>query len=114
MCLDLGTGGGENVLKNYPDVGMIIATDFSKKMIYTAKENAKQIYDCLAKDGTLVIEGIDKEDCWELKELFGRGQAYNDEISISEKDYNNLKSNILFWHFHKLYIFFLYYYDIMI
>ena len=30
LCLDLGTGGGEKVLKNYPDVGMIIATDFSE------------------------------------------------------------------------------------
>lgn len=28
LCLDLGTGGGEEVLKNYPSVGMIIATDF--------------------------------------------------------------------------------------
>ena len=41
LCLDLGTGGGERVLNNYPDVGMIIATDFSEEMIKTAKENAK-------------------------------------------------------------------------
>ena len=34
LCLDIGTGGGEKVLKNYPIVGMIIATDFSKEMIY--------------------------------------------------------------------------------
>jgi len=128
LCLDLGTGGGERVLKSYPDVGMVIATDFSDEMIKTAKENAKnypnnkvkftkmnnlemtfpketfdlisarhtiintkQIYDCLAVDGVLVIEGVDKKDCWELKELFGRGQAYNDEIAISEKDYQDLK-----------------------
>ena len=39
----------------------------------------------------IVIEGIDKKDCWEIKEIFGRGQAYNDEISISEKDYYDLK-----------------------
>lgn len=107
---------------------MIIATDFSKEMIKTAKENAKrypnkkvefilmnslkmkflnetfdlvsarhtvidakQIYSCLKTGGVLLIEGIDKKDCWELKELFGRGQAYNDEISISEKDYENMK-----------------------
>ena len=128
LCLDLGTGGGERVLKRYPKVGMIIATDFSDEMIKTAKENlkkysnskvkfakmnnlemkfpnemfdlvsakhtiinAKQIYNCLTKGGTLVIEGIDKKDCWELKELFGRGQAYNDEIAISEKDYQEIK-----------------------
>lgn len=42
LCLDLGTGGGERVLKNYPDVGMIIATDYSEKMIKTAKENARK------------------------------------------------------------------------
>lgn len=128
LCLDLGTGGGENVLKSYPNVGMIIATDFSKEMIKTAKENAKkysskkikfvqmnslnmtfpnnlfslvsarhtiinaeQIYNSLNEDGVLVIEGIDKMDCWELKRIFGRGQAYNDEISRSDKDYNDIK-----------------------
>ena len=128
LCLDLGTGGGENVLNNYPNVGMIIATDFSEEMIETAKENAKghsekrikftkmnnlemtfpketfdlisarhtiinakQIYNCLVPGGVIVIEGVDKKDCWEIKELFGRGQSYNDEISISEKDYLDLK-----------------------
>ena len=53
--------------------------------------NAKQIYDCLVKDGTVVIRGVDKNDCLDLKKLFGRGQAYNDKISISEKDYLDLK-----------------------
>lgn len=53
--------------------------------------NAQQIYDCLIPDGVIVIEGIDKKDCWEIKEIFGRGQAYNDEISIYEKDYYDLK-----------------------
>lgn len=128
LCLDLGTGGGERVLKSYPDVGMVIGTDFSEKMIKTAKKNAKkyadkkvkftkmnnlemnfpketfdlisarhtiinakQIYDCLVPGGTIVIRGVDKKDCWEIKELFGRGQAYNDEITISEKDYLDLK-----------------------
>ena len=128
LCLDLGTGGGEEVLKNYPSVGMIIATDFSEEMIKTAKKNAKkysnkrvkftkmnnlemnfpretfdlisarhtiieakQVYDCLANQGILVIEGVDKKDCWEIKEIFGRGQAYNDKIAISEKDYLDLK-----------------------
>ena len=128
LCLDLGTGGGERVLKDYPDVGMIIATDFSEEMIKTAKENAKnyptkrvkftkmnnlemnfpketfdlisarhtiinakQIYDCLVSGGTVLIEGVDKNDCLEIKELFGRGQAYNDEMAISEKDYLDLK-----------------------
>ena len=128
ICLDLGTGGGEKLLKRYPKAGKIIGTDFSKEMINTAKENykkypnrnveflvmdnlkmeflpktfdlisarhtvidAKQIYDCLVPGGALVIEGVDKKDCWELKELFGRGQAYTDKISISEKDYIDIQ-----------------------
>lgn len=127
LCLDLGTGGGERALKYYPNVGLVIATDFSDEMIKTAKENAKkylnkrikfakmnnlemnfpkgifdlisarhtiinakQIYNCLVQGGVLVIEGIDQKDCWEIKELFGRGQAYNDKISISQKDYQDL------------------------
>ena len=128
LCLDLGTGGGEKVLTRYPNVGMIIATDFSNTMIETAKQNAKkhpnkkvkfaymdsmnmsfpsgmfdlisvrhtvmnakQIYEVLADDGVVIIEGIDKKDCWELKEVFKRGQAYKDKISIAEKDYNDLR-----------------------
>lgn len=127
LCLDLGTGGGEAVLNHYPDVRMIIATDFSKEMIVTAKNNAKKhpekkvkflvmdnlkmtfpeglfdlisarhtvidakaIYKCLAPDGVLVIEGVDQKDCWDLKTLFGKGQAFNDKIAISEKDYQDL------------------------
>ena len=39
LCLDLGTGGGENLLKNYPEVGFIIAIDNSKEMIDTANHN---------------------------------------------------------------------------
>ena len=127
LCLDIGTGGGENVLRKYPNVGMLVATDFSEEMIYTAKENAKkypekkvkfgvmdnlemkfpknlfdlvsarhtvinakQIYDCLTKGGTLVIEGIDQKDCWELKKLFGKGQGFKDKKAISDKDYEDL------------------------
>ena len=37
--LDLGTGGGEKVLKYFPDCQEILATDFSKEMINTANEN---------------------------------------------------------------------------
>ena len=38
VCLDLGTGGGEKVLKYYPEVKKIYATDFSSQMINTAKK----------------------------------------------------------------------------
>ena len=128
LILDLGTGGGEKALSQMPDVGMIIATDFSPKMIETANINkknypnknikfvtmdnldmkfpnslfdiitarhtiidAKQIYNCLSDNGMLIIEGVDKYDCWELKKLFNRGQAFNDDISIRQKDYDDLK-----------------------
>lgn len=53
--------------------------------------DAKQVYKCLCENGTVIIEGIDKKDCWELKEIFGRGQAFFDKISIADKDYNDLK-----------------------
>ena len=39
LCLDLGTGGGENLLRYYPEVGYIIAIDKSKEMIETANKN---------------------------------------------------------------------------
>ncbi len=128
LCLDLGTGAGENVLKHYPEVGMLIATDLSNEMIKTAKQNLKkypnknikfltmdslkitfpanifdlisarhtiidayQIHRCLREGGTLVIRGVDKNDCLELKKIFGRGQGLNDEIAISDLDYANIK-----------------------
>lgn len=39
--LDLGTGGGEKVLKKFPEVKEILATDFSTEMIKTANKNLK-------------------------------------------------------------------------
>ena len=129
LLLDLGTGGGEKALNLLPDVGMIIGTDFSPKMIETANKNklnfpnkrikfvcmnnlnltfpyglfdivsarhtiidATQIYDVLANNGYLIVEWVDKYDCWDLKELFGRGQAFKDSISISKIDLENIKS----------------------
>lgn len=129
ICLDLGTGGGEKFLENYPKVKLAIGSDFSNSMIKTAMKNAtnysrndikfvamdnlniefpnnffdlisarhtiinaKEIYRCLKENGTLVIQGINKFDCWELKELFGRGQSFYDEIPLSEKEYSDLKN----------------------
>ena len=129
LILDLGTGGGEKVVSKMPrNVGMIIGTDLSPKMIETAKENlkkhpevrakfavmnnlklefpdglfdivsarhtiinAKEIFRVLNKDGVLILRGVDKYDCWDLKELFGGGQCFNDKISISIQDYNDIK-----------------------
>ena len=125
--LDLGTGGGEKVLTQFPDVSEILGTDFSEEMIKTANYNlsksnkrnitfrkmdnlnmdtpkdyfdvvlarhtcidAKQIYDTLKPNGILILRGVDKLDCWQLKRLFGRGQAYDDITSISFIDYQNI------------------------
>lgn len=125
--LDLGTGGGEKVLKYFPSCKEILATDFSAEMINTANENlrksnrtnisfrqmdnlcmdtqdnyfdivvarhtcidAKQIYKTLKKNGKLILRGVDKLDCWSLKLLFKKGQAYNDKKPISIIDYENI------------------------
>lgn len=122
--LDLGTGGGENLLENFPDACEILGTDYSKEMIETAKINLeksgrkniefrvmdnlnmdtldnyydvvvarntvtdpKQIYKTLKKGGLLIIRGVDKLDCWDLKYLFKRGQGYLDQNPISKIDY---------------------------
>ena len=127
IILDLGTGGGEIVLQEFPKVKKIIGTDLSPNMIETANNNllkskkkyiefrvmdnldmdtpddyfdivvarntcidAKQIYKTLKKYGKLLLRGVDKLDCWQLKLLFGKGQAYNDPKPISLIDYENI------------------------
>lgn len=125
--LDLGTGGGENLLENFPDAYEILGTDYSKEMIKTAKQNLlkskrknivfrvmdnlnmntpdeyydivvarntvtspKQIYKTLKQNGLLIISGVDKLDCWDLKYLFKKGQGYLDEKPISQIDFEGL------------------------
>ena len=122
--LDLGTGGGENLLKNFPEVSEILGTDYSTEMIETARQNLiksgrenikfevmdnlkmrvpdeyydvvvarntvtdpKQIYKTLKKDGLLIIRGVDRLDCWDLKYLFKKGNAFLDQKPISQIDY---------------------------
>ncbi len=46
-----------------------------------------QIYKTLKKYGQLIIRGVDKLDCWSLKRMFKRGQAYHDVKPISLIDY---------------------------
>ena len=40
--LDLGTGGGEKLLKSFPDCAEILGTDYSPEMIKTANKNLKK------------------------------------------------------------------------
>ena len=46
-----------------------------------------QVYRTLKDGGYLILRGVDKLDCWSLKRLFGRGQAYHDVKPISQMDY---------------------------
>ena len=50
----------------------------------------KQIYKALKPGGYLLIHGVDKDDCHELKRIFGRGQGYYDKTPISISDYDNV------------------------
>ena len=125
--LDLGTGGGEKVLKYYPECAEILATDLSQEMIKTANKNLKesgrsnitfrlmdnlamdvpdeyfdivvarhtvtdpkQIYKCLKHGGYLLVRGVDRDDCWDLKMLFKKGQGYSDTKPISIIDFENI------------------------
>ncbi len=52
--------------------------------------DAKQIYNTLKLGGKLLLRGVDKLDCWSLKMLFGKGQAFHDDKPISLIDYENI------------------------
>lgn len=52
--------------------------------------NPVQIYKTLKVGGQLIIRGVDKLDCWTLKRMFGRGQAYHDINPISQIDYESI------------------------
>ena len=47
----------------------------------------KQIYKTLKPGGYLILRGVDKIDCWSLKRMFNRGQAFYDKKPISLVDY---------------------------
>ena len=53
--------------------------------------NAKEIHRILTNCGILILRGVDKYDCWDLKKLFGRGQAFNDKRMISQIDFEDIK-----------------------
>ena len=52
--------------------------------------DAKQIYSTLKEGGKLILRGVDKLDCWSLKRMFNKGQAYKDVKPISVIDYENI------------------------
>ena len=49
-----------------------------------------QILRALAPGGHLLMRGVDKYDCWNLKLIFGGGQGFNDPVPVSITDYENV------------------------
>ena len=49
-----------------------------------------QILKCMRSGGHLLIRGVDKHDCWNLKLIMGGGQGYNDPVPVSIVDYENV------------------------
>ena len=49
-----------------------------------------QIYKCMRSGGHLLIRGVDKHDCWNLKLIMGGGQGWNDPVPVSIVDYENV------------------------
>ena len=47
--------------------------------------NMAEVYRVLKKGGCFISQDIDKEDCWELKTMFKRGQSFNMKKSVKEK-----------------------------
>lgn len=49
--------------------------------------DSKQIYKTLKPGGYLIIRGVDKLDCWNLKRMFNRGQGFTNTKPISLIDF---------------------------
>ena len=130
ILLDIGTGGGEKLLKLISsDCLLKIGTDFSKEMVSKAEENLKtknqnavflkmnseqimfpnnffdiicarhtpfnasEVYRTLKNNGLFFSEQIDEEDCIELKNIFDRGQGYNNKIKSIDIMKKEMQSN---------------------
>ena len=52
--------------------------------------NVNEIKRVLKPGGILIIEGVAKDDCLELKDKVGRGQCYFDEKAIEDIEYDEL------------------------
>lgn len=49
-----------------------------------------QVYRTLKPGGKFIVRGVDRMDCWALKRLFGRGQAYHDTKPADMIDYESI------------------------
>ncbi len=122
LVLDVGTGGGERVLKQFNNAGFVFGIDNCDEMIETARKNLSKCldkrvqfikmdssniefpngifdivcsrhcwdnpyraYELLKKEGMYFSEDIENDDCIELKEVFGRGQCFNEKVRLQDK-----------------------------
>lgn len=87
--LNLAKSGRKNIhFKVMDNLKMNTAENYYD--VVTARHTVtdpKQIYKTLKKGGYILIRGVDKLDCWELKRKFNRGQAFYDKKPISLVDY---------------------------
>lgn len=53
--------------------------------------NTNEIYRVMKPEGKFFSEQIDEDDCIELKNMFGRGQGYNEKIKLINKTKEQMK-----------------------
>ena len=84
--------GRKNIDFRYMDnLAMDVPNDYYDVVVArNTVTDPKQIIKCLKPGGYLLIHGVDKDDCWSLKMLFGRGQGFKDTKSMSIIDYENV------------------------
>ena len=89
---NLAKSGRKNILFKVMDNLNMDVTDEHFDIViarHTCTDPA-QILRCLKPGGRLLIRGVDKYDCWNLKLIMGGGQGCNDAVPISIADYENV------------------------
>ncbi len=124
VLLDIGTGGGEVLLRISKNVKKSYGIDNSKSMITTAKKNLKkcktknvkfeladaedlpfpeemfdvvlckhapfypeEVYKVLKEGGIFITQQVGEKDKQNIKEIFGRGQSFNENAGDAMKKY---------------------------
>ena len=89
---NLAKSGRKNIsFKVMDNLSMDVPDDYFD--VVTARHTITdpvQILRCLKPGGHLLIRGVDKYDCWNLKLIMGGGQGYDDPVPVSIVDYENV------------------------
>lgn len=130
ILLDIGTGGGESLLKISHSLLLLIGIDLSSGMIETAQSNlkksnisnvkffqmssenlqfpsaffdvissrhapfsSKEVFKVLKSDGYFLTQQVSEADKLNIKEAFGRGQAFNQSDGKLKEQYIRELSN---------------------